>query len=111
MKTDEPILQEFNDSKSLLDDFTAKVERLLGDLLRENKIRAHSISSRVKERGSLQHKVQSSTGSYTKLSDITDVSGLRIITYFADEVDSVAAIVEKEFELDQANSIDKRSLL
>ena len=35
----------------------------------------------------------------------------RIITYFEDEVDRIASLIEDEFEVDPDNSIDKRQTL
>ena len=36
---------------------------------------------------------------------------MRIITYFAEEVDAVAQLIEREFTIDRKNSIDKRMAL
>ena len=43
--------------------------------------------------------------------DITDICGIRLITFFEDEVDAVGAVIKREFTIDQRNSTDKRSLL
>ena len=37
--------------------------------------------------------------------------GLRVITYFEDDVNKIAKMIEEEFEIDRANTIDKRQLL
>jgi hypothetical protein len=42
--------------------------------------------------------------------DITDIVGIRVITYFDNDVDIIAELVEKEFKIDRPNSIDKRKL-
>jgi len=42
---------------------------------------------------------------------VTDLAGVRLITYFPDEVDRVASLVQDEFEIDWRNSIDKRETL
>jgi ppGpp synthetase/RelA/SpoT-type nucleotidyltranferase len=85
----------------------AEVSRLLA----EAHVRVHSISARAKDTESLRLKLESKPGNYSDLSHITDLAGVRVITYFPDEVDQVAAIIRSEFEIDWDNSIDKRTLL
>lgn len=33
---------------------------------------------------------------------------MRIITYFSEDVDKIASIIQSEFEVDEHNSVDKR---
>ena len=46
-----------------------------------------------------------------RLEDITDISGVRVITYFPDTVDQVASLIEREFEGSSRRSVDKRAAL
>jgi len=39
------------------------------------------------------------------------VLGLRIITYFSDHVDTISSLIEREFAVDEENSVDKRAVL
>lgn len=105
------IMAEFKENHSLFHEFAERVENLASVFLRENHTRVHSISSRVKKAKSLEKKIEKNSGKYSCLADITDITGIRIITYFDDEVDAVADIIEKEFKIDWANSIDKRQLI
>ena len=82
-----------------------KVHTLLTELL-DTHVRYYLIDGRVKDPMSLLTKIQ--TKQYVALDDITDLLGLRIITYFPDDVDKVRNIIEQEFTLDLANCIDKR---
>lgn len=105
------IIDEYDVKCALYDEFTKVTEKLLRDLLNANNIRDHYITSRLKKRDSLKDKLRRSDSQYEKLSDVTDVSGIRIITYFADEVDDVASVITREFEIDPDNSVDKRAIL
>ncbi|NMD72435.1 hypothetical protein HHO41_19375 [Bacillus sp. DNRA2] len=106
-----PIIDEYKVSKELYKDFCTKIEGLIKDILKQKNLNYHSIESRVKEENSLDLKVKNSNGKYTCLGEITDVTGLRIITYFSDDVDMIAEIIQKEFEIDKSNSVDKRKQL
>lgn len=111
VKFDNSILDEYKASKDLHEEFCKKIKGLLKDITKGNNVNCHSIDSRVKTESSLELKIEKSDGKYSNLSDITDVSGLRIITYFSDDVDKIASILKEEFEIDVDNSVDKRSKL
>lgn len=110
-KDSEKIIQEYEQQCELYSDFTEKIEKLIRDLLKEKSIKVHSIPSRLKNSDSIKKKLDRAEGTYSKLSDVTDISGIRIITYFADDVDLVAKVIEEEFDIDRENSVDKRALL
>ena len=102
---------EYDNQCALYTEFTEKVEKLVEDLVKEKGARVHSITSRVKKKADLQRKLERPEEKYAKLSDVTDISGIRVITYFADEVDIVAEIIKREFDIDMEHSVDKRVLL
>lgn len=105
------ILREYDKQHPLNGEFTLLIENLARDLLTQNNIRFHSITSRLKTRDSLEFKLERTTEDLTKLIDIKDLCGLRIITYFTDDVDKVSNIVQNEFDVDIEHSIDKRTVL
>ena len=86
-------------------------EHLLRELLTTEDLRVHSITHRVKTKKSLERKISEKASEYQSLDDVHDLLGCRVITYFPDEVDAVAAVVEREFAVDWPNSVDKRALL
>jgi ppGpp synthetase/RelA/SpoT-type nucleotidyltranferase len=102
------ILDEFDRVAPVYGDLSVKLEVLLNDLLSAEQHRVHSIATRVKKRESLEAKLGKAAGKYDELGQITDLCGARIITYFEDEVGAIANLVEKEFEIDRPNSVDKR---
>jgi putative GTP pyrophosphokinase len=106
--TADRIRDEFTSQKVLYDGYAGCLQRLIDTLLKENNIIVHSLESRVKDAKSLHDKLNRPGKNYNKLSDITDLVGLRIITYLPEDVDKVAAIIDKEFTIDRDNSVGKR---
>lgn len=92
-----PITDQYDREYSLYSDYASALNSLIRDLLAAERIKVHSVEGRVKDRTSPARKVLSDL-KYLSLHDVTDVAGLRIITYFADEVDRVAEIIEREIE-------------
>jgi putative GTP pyrophosphokinase len=86
-------------------------EPLVAELLRAESINVHSVTHRVKTKPSLRRKVTEKGANYQSLDDIHDLLGLRVITYFRDDVDRVADLIRAEFTVDDANSVDKRDAL
>lgn len=108
MSDQQNIIDDFLQKKVLLEAFKNKIHSLLTDLLQIANIQPHQITCRVKEIGSLVDKIERKEEKYKELKQITDLVGLRIITYFDDDVDKIATLIENEFEIDMDNSVDKR---
>jgi region found in relA / spoT proteins family protein len=106
-KNMEQILSEFSEKKENYERLLEYIKATIKSLLNDRKIRFHEIEGRIKDRESLKGKIEVKD-KYTKLSEITDICGIRIITFFSDDVDKIAQLLEAEFSLDKANSIDKR---
>jgi putative GTP pyrophosphokinase len=104
------ILKEFDNSKGTLVDLKVKMTGLLFDLIKEDGIQIHQLNGRLKERASIEGKIDRKQDKYASLEDITDVVGVRIITYLESDVDRVADLIIREFDIDSNNSIDKRKL-
>ena len=108
-------------SEMILDEYRVKLpifERLrtvvvdqLRRCLDENNIIVSGLEARVKTEKSLSGKLELKGYKYHTLDDITDIVGARIVTYYSDEVDLISALVEKLFEIDWENSVDKRKML
>ena len=104
------ILKEFDSLKNTLNDLKDKMAVLLSDLIKNESIQVHQINGRIKERCSLEGKIDRKQDKYKSLQEITDIVGIRVITYLESDVDRIADIVMREFEVDVKNSIDKRKL-
>jgi putative GTP pyrophosphokinase len=105
------ILANYEQQATDYDQFRCTCEALLAQLLRMEGFRVHSVTSRLKNRKSLAAKLEREGKKYSKLSQVTDVVGLRVITHFEDEVDRIGSLIEREFSVDYENSTDKRKVL
>jgi putative GTP pyrophosphokinase len=104
-------LDEYDARVDLYESFAKKIEHLVEGILQKTGIQAHSVASRVKDSESLRGKLRKPGNRYRTLGDITDIVGVRIITYFADDVDKLAKYIEQEFDVDRKNSTDRRTAL
>ena len=104
------ILEEYREVLPVLEEMKAKVLQMLREALERNNIIVTAIEARVKTENSLAGKLALKGQKYATLTDITDILGARIITFYTDDVDRIAAITEQLFEIDWENSVDKRKL-
>jgi ppGpp synthetase/RelA/SpoT-type nucleotidyltranferase len=75
------------------------------DLLHSDGIDVIQIESRAKSVESFVEKLRLKGEKYENpLEDVTDLVGLRIITYYLEDVESAADLVRREFEVDETNS-------
>lgn len=104
----EMLLQQFHELRPKLDQVAEEAYDLLCHALREQGIYVTAIEHRVKTEQSLIGKLELKGAKYKTIEDITDLVGLRIITFYTDEVDKVAAIAKRIFDIDWQESVDKR---
>jgi len=102
------VLADFNAKEGTLVEFCARTKSLIEASLQDANIRYQSVQTRVKSRKKLEEKYLDPSKAYRHLDDITDLAGIRVITYYEDEVDLVAQVIKREFEIDIENSVDKR---
>ena len=104
------ILEEFRGAKPVFEKMQVEVKRILQETLERNGLVVTAIETRIKTEESLAGKLALKGAKYATLSDITDILGARIITFYTDDVDRIAAMAEQLFEIDWTNSVDKRKL-
>src|SRR6266568_4992514 len=109
--TRDDLLAAYDERRALYAAFAATIRDLFAQLLEGAGVKVHGIYERTKERESFIKKISREGGTYVSLEEVTDIVGLRVITFFSDDVDKVASIVRKEFVVDSKNSVDKRVLL
>ena len=104
------ILEEYRESRPVFEKMQVEVTRILREALERNGLIVTAIETRIKTEESLAGKLALKGAKYATLSDITDILGARIITFYTDDVDRIAAMAEQLFEIDWKNSVDKRKL-
>lgn len=106
----EMLMQQYYELRPTLEQLSEKAYDLLRHALRKQGIYVTAIEHRVKTEKSLAGKLELKGAKYKSIDDITDLVGLRVITFYTDEVDKVAAIAKRIFDIDWKESVDKRKL-
>ncbi len=104
------ILQEYEDNLPRFREVEAQVRDTLRRTLQDAGLAVAAIESRVKGYDSLAGKLELKGHKYKSLANLTDILGLRVITFYIDDVDKVASAVERLFTIDWENSVDKRKI-
>ena len=104
------ILEDYRAKKPIFDKMLEIIKKELWERINEAGLYVTAIEVRVKTEASLAGKLERKGSKYHALSDVTDILGARVITFYTDEVDKIAAMMDKCFEVDYANSVDKRKM-
>jgi ppGpp synthetase/RelA/SpoT-type nucleotidyltranferase len=111
---EEKWVREYEKIRPLYEQFTKKVRTLIEYLLEREAIGYHLIEARTKSLESFTEKIRERAHGQkleNPLHQTTDLSGIRIVVYYSDDVDKVARLVEREFAIDEENSADRGALL
>jgi ppGpp synthetase/RelA/SpoT-type nucleotidyltranferase len=108
--------KQYAQAVDLLPAFGQSLESLLEHLLTAKGIRFHRVNHRVKSKDSAERKMTRPRKGATDagprtLESLTDLLGVRIVTYFRNEIEKVAEVMEHEFAIDWENSVDKQIAL
>ena len=94
--------------RDLYKDLTRRLQSLITDLLAGEGLEVIQIEARTKNVDSFIEKITRKGTKYKDLlAEITDLAGIRIITYYLEDVGRVGDILKGEFEVDKTNSVDK----
>ncbi|GAB2596254.1 GTP pyrophosphokinase [Kribbella endophytica] len=102
---------DYEQATSGLLNFGASLHALITQLLQPVDVAVHSVDYRIKRYESAEKKLVDGVHKYSSYNDLTDMLGLRVITYFAEQVDQVADTLKPAFKIDIDNSPDKRALM
>jgi len=104
------IMDEYREALPQLEQMKRDVLTTLQESLERSGIVVTAVEARIKTEESLAGKLALKGAKYATLSDITDVLGVRVITFYTDDVDRIASMAEQLFEIDWNNSVDKSRL-
>jgi len=104
----EELLDAYRNELPQLEQLAEQASDLLRAALREQNIQLNTFERRIKTEESLAGKLEKKGYKYKTLNDVTDVVGIRVVTYYTDDVDKVAVIAKNIFDIDWKNSVDKR---
>ena len=102
------LMRQYSKLRPTLQQIAEEASTLLREALREQGIYITAMEHRVKTEKSLAGKLELKGAKYKSIEDITDLVGLRVITFYTEEVDKVATIAKTIFDIDWQESVDKR---
>jgi putative GTP pyrophosphokinase len=97
---------------SLYDAFVQSLLALTERLFRANSIEVVSLEGRAKDIDSFRGKITREDKNYSDpLNEITDLAGVRVVTYQLADIDKVSDLIVDNFDVDKENSVDKRQIV
>lgn len=107
MKKDRKSIEDWYDKNEYKHtNLLKKAQRIIEELIKMEGIQINSINGRVKEKYSFCEKALKDKYD-DPLNQIKDILGIRVITYVSSDIKRISKLVEREFEVDSDNSIDK----
>ncbi|HEX8205774.1 MAG TPA: hypothetical protein VF587_06930, partial [Solirubrobacteraceae bacterium] len=92
--------------------FDRRLHELLITLLRRDGLDVVNVEHRVKTVESFVGKVTGRGKKYDHpLAEVTDLVGLRVVTFYLEDVAAVGDLLRREFAVDSVNSVEKMSEL
>jgi ppGpp synthetase/RelA/SpoT-type nucleotidyltranferase len=93
------LVAEYELKRSLFSDFTLKLKALLTELMVVHCIRVHVVEERTKAIDSFRNKILLPEKNYRRLQDVHDLSGVRVIVYYNDDIEKVSSVIRREFSV------------
>ena len=94
------LLAQYRQLLPIYEKMAEMIPEKLKEFFAEAGIIVAAVEHRVKTESSLAGKLQLKGDKYHSIYDITDLVGIRVITFYNDDVDKVASVLERLFEID-----------
>ena len=104
----EMLMQQYHERIKVYERLSHLADEALRNALDAQHVNVTAMEHRIKTETSLAGKLELKGGKYQTIDDVTDIVGLRVVTFYSADVDKVAAIVNEAFIVDRRNSVDKR---
>lgn len=107
----EEYIKKYSAQKKLYEKFAEQILNILKVVLEDeySEIKIASFSKRVKDIESLRKKL--TKDKYNQNSEITDLAGVRVITYSKKDIEVISKVIGDSFIIDAENSVNKTSKL
>lgn len=102
------VSEQFSKVKNKYDTLGSNLAQALELFLNENDLKVLSVSNRTKDKDSFVEKIERKNYE-NPFDEIEDICGIRIICYYQSDVNKIADIISKEFEV--LENQDKEQLL
>lgn len=111
METSSPyhqdIVRQFHEKRGLYETFTQRLYHLLEELLSQSGIPIDHLECRVKTLESFLEKIERKKYYHDAFGKMTDIAGIRVVTYYQDHIEQVRDLLQREFTIDADQSVDK----
>ena len=107
----ERFLKKYDRMLPIYNEAVEVLKKIFKETIESKNYRLQSTDFRIKTKSSLIKKISDKGEKYQRLSDITDIVGVRLVTFMEDQVDIAAEKVKDFFVVDEKNTIDKRKAL
>ena len=101
-------MEQYHERIPIYERLSRLADEALRNALDAQHVKVTAMEHRIKTETSLAGKLELKGGKYQTIDDVTDIVGLRVVTFYSADVDKVAAIVNEAFVVDRRNSVDKR---
>ena len=106
----EMLMEQYHERIPIYERLSRLADEALRNALDAQHVKVTAMEHRIKTESSLAGKLELKGAKYHTLDDVTDIVGMRVVTFYSADVDKVAAIVNEVFQVDWNNSVDKRKL-